>query len=81
MLASFLTLLLVPLARAANSVAGVGQLNSGGVQTSSFSMGSYEDTVQSIFASLTQGPNRTLAASVPVKKVYGVNVSCSTRKA
>lgn len=67
--------LVVPIAYASPYTSGVGRLNDGGSQLASFSLESYEDAVENIFASLTAGPNRTLSDSVPVDKVYGVNVS------
>lgn len=66
--------LLAALVAAASYTSGVGRLNSGGPQHVSFNLDSYQDAIDTIFESLAEGPNRTLSASVPVDKVYGVNV-------
>lgn len=70
-----LLLLALPVVYAQNWVSGTGRLNSGSDQAVSFSSEAYSSTVKSIVSSIEQGPNRTTSTSLPVDKIYGVNVS------
>lgn len=73
-----LTLLFVaPLVSAKNYVSGTGRLNSGSEQEVQFSWSVYASSIQSISSSVNNGPNRTVSSSLPVKKLYGVNVCFS----
>ena len=40
-----------------------------------FDINVYESTLNNIAASVNAGPNRTVQDSIPVQKIYGVNVS------
>jgi hypothetical protein len=78
MLTFFLPVVLlvaIPVIRALDLVSGVGRLNSGATQIVQFSLDTYSSTITSIVSSVSQGPNRTSLDSLPVNKIYGVNVS------
>jgi hypothetical protein len=55
-------------------VSGVGRLSPGSEQTVQFNLDTYSSAITSIVSSVNQGPNRTNAASLPVDKMYGVNI-------
>ncbi|KZP12349.1 hypothetical protein FIBSPDRAFT_165084 [Athelia psychrophila] len=42
-----------------------------------FDLDVYSSTLSNIVASVNEGPNRTCEDVIPVKKIYGVNVSLS----
>ena len=65
----------MPIVYAGESVSGTGRLDSGSTQTVPFSLEAYSSTVNSIVSSVKKGPNQTNSASLPVDKIYGVNVS------
>lgn len=42
-----------------------------------FELDVYKSTITDIVSSINEGPNRTCSDTIPVKKIYGVNVSFS----
>lgn len=74
MLSLLLLGMALPFIRAQQLVSGISRvrLNNPSVQ---FSLDAYSETVVSIDASVKSGPNRTASNSLPVPKLYGVNVS------
>jgi hypothetical protein len=59
---------------AQEQVSGIGRLNAGFTEDVQFNLGVYESAVNGIVSSVHNGPNRTVSHSVPVDKIYGVNV-------
>lgn len=61
------------LSRAQAPVSGVSRLSLNGAEVK-FSLDAYQSTITSIVSSVKQGPNRTVSESLPVPKLYGVNI-------
>ena len=58
----------------AQMVSGIGRLSSDSRDDAQFSLGVFESAVRGIVLSMNNGPNRTVPQSLPVEKIYGVNV-------
>ena len=67
-------LLMLSAVSAQEQVSGVGRLSFGSTEDVQFNLGVYASAVDQIVSSVSNGPNRTTLQSLPVKKLYGVNV-------
>jgi hypothetical protein len=56
-------------------VSGIGKMSVDTDNIAQFNLGVYASTVADIKSSVNDGPNRTTSLSLPVQKLYGVNVS------
>lgn len=79
----FLSLLLAAASSLRVQAQGVAGIGSSGINSSDssadpnlyFDMNAYASTIESIVSSLNSSSNNTLQDALPVKKLYGVNVS------